>query len=153
VQKEFAKERKALSKYLSNDPLMFRFFTFFLFEEIPANNKKSDELYLKEVKRADIYVGLFGNEYRVENFKGISPTHAEYLEATKFSKYRLIFVKGSNDDLRSPKMNQLIKDTSGQVVRRRFNTIAELISLLYASLVQFLDERGLLRNEPLLKSV
>jgi hypothetical protein len=34
------------------------------------------------------------------------------------------------------------------LVRRRFNSIAELISLLYASLVQFLEKKKMLRNEP-----
>ena len=42
VQKEFAGERKALANYLRNDPLMRRCFKGFLFEEIPALDRRPD---------------------------------------------------------------------------------------------------------------
>ncbi|GHU12586.1 hypothetical protein FACS189449_06520 [Alphaproteobacteria bacterium] len=148
VQKEFIDERRALADYLANDSLMSRFFRFFLFEDIPAVDRKADALYLEEVNRSDIYVGLFGSEYGFENDDGLSPTHLEYLEATKNNKYRLIFVKGTEDFTRNPKMKNLIATVSDNLVRRRFNTAAELIPLLYASLIQFLEEKKLLRNEP-----
>jgi hypothetical protein len=73
VQREFAEERWALSNYLSNDPLMSRFFQFFLFEDIPANNRKADKLYVLEVMDSDIYIGLFGDEYGIENKDSLLP--------------------------------------------------------------------------------
>jgi ATP-dependent DNA helicase RecG len=43
VQKEFAAERRALRDYLHGDPLLRRFFDFFLFEEVPATDRRADE--------------------------------------------------------------------------------------------------------------
>ncbi|MDD3112305.1 MAG: DUF4062 domain-containing protein, partial [Methanofollis liminatans] len=66
VQKEFAGERAALRDYLRGDALMRRFFEVFLFEDVPAADRRTDDLYLDEVRRCDIYVGLFGNDYGSE---------------------------------------------------------------------------------------
>ena len=62
VQNEFAREREALRAYLREDPMMRRFFEVFLFEDVPATDRPPDELYLDEVERCDLYVGLFGKE-------------------------------------------------------------------------------------------
>ncbi|MFA7199317.1 MAG: DUF4062 domain-containing protein, partial [Methanoculleus sp.] len=56
VQKEFADERAALRDYLRGDALMRRFFEVFLFEDVPAADRRTDDLYLDEVRRCDIYV-------------------------------------------------------------------------------------------------
>ena len=67
VQKEFAEERMALRDYLLGDALLRRFFECFLFEEVPAADRRADEVYLDEVERCDIYLGLFGNDYGYEH--------------------------------------------------------------------------------------
>jgi hypothetical protein len=54
VQKEFAEERAALRDYLRGDPLFRRFFDVFLFEDVPAIDRRADEVYLHEVERCDI---------------------------------------------------------------------------------------------------
>src|SRR5437762_762618 len=126
VQKEFAEERAALETYLRGDALMRRFFEPFLFEEVPAADRRADELYLNEVERCDLYVGLFGIEYGFEDAAGISPTQREFDLATRLQKYRLIFVKGADDRQKHPKMQALIKSAGGQLIRRRFVTAAEL---------------------------
>ncbi len=148
VQKEFAEERAALRDYLRGDPLFRRFYDVFLFEDVPASDRRADEVYLHEVERCDIYVGLFGEEYGNEDEKGYSPTHREFDLATRLGKHRLIFVKGADDGGKAPKMQALIKMAGGQVVRRRFVSAAELISVVYASLVQYLDEHELIRSAP-----
>lgn len=51
VQKEFAGERKALREFLRGDPLLRRFFDIFLFEDVPAVDRRADEVYLNEVER------------------------------------------------------------------------------------------------------
>ncbi len=66
VQKGFAEERVALRDYLLGDPLR-RFFEFFLFEEVPAADRRADEVYLDEVERCDLYLGLFVNDYGYED--------------------------------------------------------------------------------------
>ena len=62
VQRELAQERKVLGDYLRNDQLMRRFFDVFLFEDVPASDRRPDALYLDEVEQSDLYVGLFGND-------------------------------------------------------------------------------------------
>jgi predicted HTH transcriptional regulator len=148
VQKEFARERKALRDFLRGDPLLRRFFDVFLFEDVPAIDRRADEVYLHEVKRCDIYVGLFGKEYGQEDEKGYSPTHMEFDLATRLGKHRLIFVKGADDGGKALKMQALIKEAGDQVVRRRFVSAAELVAAIYGSLVQYLDEHELLRSTP-----
>ena len=41
VQREFAKERKALAEYVRKDAILGRFFDVFLFEEVPAQERKA----------------------------------------------------------------------------------------------------------------
>lgn len=149
VQKEFAKERKALGEYLANDPLLRRFFDSFLFErDVPASDRRPDAVYLDEVRKCDLYVGLFGDEYGGENAEGLSPTQLEFNEATRLGKTRLIFVKGATDERKNPKMQALIRQVGTQLVRRRFQSSADLLPDVYASLVDYLEESRQLNRAP-----
>ena len=74
VQKELAVERRAVRDFVEGDALLRRFFTVFLFEDLPAGDQRADEVYLGEVDRCDVYVGLFGNDYGFEDAAGVSPT-------------------------------------------------------------------------------
>ena len=103
VQKELAAERCALKDYVNGDPLLCRFFEVFLFEDVPAADRRADHVYLEEVDQSLIYVGLFGDEYGREDADGISSTEREFDCATKAGKVRLIFVKGSDDANGIPK--------------------------------------------------
>ena len=93
VQSEFAKERKALAKYIREDALLGDFFEVFLFEEAPARNRSAQAVYLDEVEKCDVYLGLFGAKYGSRDTQGISPTEREYDHATELNKTRLAFVK------------------------------------------------------------
>ena len=135
VQKEFASERAALGAYLRADPLLRRFFEPFLFEEVPAADRRADEVYLDEVERCDVYVGMLGQEYGPVNADGLSPTQREFDLATLRHKHRLVFIKGSDDKQKDPKMQALIRRADGELIRRRFTTTPELIAGVYASLV------------------
>ena len=148
VQREFAQEREALRDYLRGDPLMRRFFDVFLFEDVPASDRRPDSLYLDEVDQSDIYVGLFGDDYGSEDSDGISPTEREFDQATASSIHRLIFIKGTNNDNRHPKMQALIRKAQTGLIRKRFNTSEELVTALYAALVEYLDSKDLVRSEP-----
>ena len=148
VQREFSRERERLRDYLRGDPLMRRFFEVFLFEDVPASDRRPDEVYLGEVDRCDIYVGLFGNEYGFEDAHGVSPTEREFDRATELAKHRLIFVMGADDGKRHPRMLDLIARAQAGLVRRRFATAAELVAGLYAALVQYLEAKELLRFGP-----
>ncbi len=148
VQREFADERRALADFIRGDPLLRRYFAAFTFEDLPATDRCADDVYLDEVDRCTVYVGLFGNEYGYEDSEGISPTEREFQRATKKRKFRLIFVKGADDKARHPKMLKLIRSASNQLVRRRFVGIPDLTAALYASLVEHLERKGLLRITP-----
>ena len=96
VQREFADERVALRDYVRGDPLLRRFFD--VFEDVPATDRRPDQLYLEEVERCDLYAGLFGNGYGFEDDQGLSPTEREFDRATDVGAHRLIFVKGEAED-------------------------------------------------------
>ncbi len=148
VQKELTPERKALRDFLRNDTLMHKFFDVFLFEDVPASDHRPDALYLNEVEQSDIYVGLFGNDYGFEDADGISPTERGFDQATATGIHRLIFVKGIDDNARHPKMQTLIRKAQAGLIRKRFNTPEELVTALYAALVEYLDSKELIRSEP-----
>jgi ATP-dependent DNA helicase RecG len=148
VQKELAAERRALKEYVHNDPLLRQFFEVFLFEDLPASGRRADEVYLGEVDRCDVYVGIFGDSYGFEDASGVSPTEREFDRATAAGKERLVFVKGTSDASRQPKMLALTQRASDQVVRRRFSTLPELTGGLYGSLVERLARTGEIRSLP-----
>ena len=148
VQKELQAERRAVADFVRGDALLRRCFDVFLFEDLPATDRRPDDVYLDEVARCAVYVGIFGNEYGQEDADGLSATEREFDRATKRGKFRLVFVKGTSDKKRHPKMLSLIRRASRQLTRRRFTGIPELMAQLYASLVQHLEEQGLLRTVP-----
>lgn len=148
VQKELNAERRAIKSFLQNDPLLRRFFDVFLFEDLPANDRRTDDVYLDEVENCDLYVGLFGNEYGSEDVKGISPTEREFDLATQKGKPRLIFVKGADDKARHPKMTKLIRKADSQLIRRRITDSNDLTAALYAALVEHMEQSGDLRTLP-----
>lgn len=146
VQKELAEERRAIREYVRGDALLGRFFDVFLFEDLPASDRRADDVYLDEVRRSVIYVGIFGNEYGSPDASGLSPTEREFDQATALGKTRLIFVKGADDTNRHPSMRALVAKAGVQLIRRRFTTIMELKDALYASLVEYLESRGTIQN-------
>jgi hypothetical protein len=149
VQKEFAQVRQDLKAFLLGDAVLQRFISeVFLFEDLPAKDRRVDEVYLKEVERCDIYLGLFGYEYGYEDQNGVSPTEHEYDHATGHKKTRLIYVWGSEEKKRAPKMRHLVSKASGQLVRRRVEDASALTAEVYASLVDHLDDMGALRVPP-----
>jgi len=153
VQKEFIGERQALKAYILNDALLSRFFDVFLFEDIPAKDRRADEVYLEEVRHCNIYLALLGNQYGIPDKAGFSPTHREFNEATNSGKYRIIFIKGTTDENRHQKMKQIIEAAGEQLIRRRFSEIEDLIAGIYASLVEYLAVKELLRVGPFDASV
>ena len=50
VQREFAKERKALADMIRNDMLLGTFFEVFLFERTMAQNRSAQSVYIGEVE-------------------------------------------------------------------------------------------------------
>ncbi|MCL2648253.1 MAG: DUF4062 domain-containing protein [Phycisphaerales bacterium] len=148
TQKELAAERRALKDYIEGDALLSEFFDVFLFEDMPASGRRADKVYLKEVGRCDIYLGLFGNDYGYEDADGVSPTEREFDRATDEDKERLIFIKGNKDSDRHPKMRNLVRKVGNQLIRRRFTETTDLIHAVYASLVDYLRRTGTIQGGP-----
>jgi hypothetical protein len=149
VQKEFAQQRLDLKAFLLGDAVLRRFVSeVFLFEEIPAKDRRADQLYLEEVERCDIYLGLFGYEYGNEDPQGLSATEKEYNLATRLGKTRLIYVWGSDEKKRAAKMKKLISKAGRALIRRRIEDASALTAEVYASLVDYLDTNGALRIPP-----
>ena len=148
AQKELAEERLALKEYIEGNALLKKFFEVFLFETMPAADRRADDAYLDEVDHCDLYVGLFGDEYGSEDRGEISPTEREFDRATKQGKTRLIYVKGIDDSRRHPKMAALIRKAGSQLVRRRFAGVPDLTTAVYASLVEYLQRQGIILTRP-----
>lgn len=148
VQKEFAHERQWLCDYIRQDALLGKFFSPFIFEEMPAANLSAQEAYLTEVERCNIYIGILGYKYGFEDNSGISPTEREYDKATAESKYRLVFIRKTASDRREPKQQKFVAKAENAVVRKSFIDYEELRSGVYAALVHYLEQKEYLRILP-----
>ena len=147
-QEEFAAERKAIDEHVENDPLLRRYCEVFLFENQPAVDRPPDAVYLSEVEKCDVYVGLFGQTYG-SVVDGVSPTEREFDHATKLGKKRLIFVKEGDEESRDPRMTDLIRRAEGDVVWAKFRGSASLCAALSEAMVEFLSDEGRLRSRRL----
>ncbi|MBQ3747668.1 MAG: DUF4062 domain-containing protein, partial [Kiritimatiellae bacterium] len=76
--------------------ILGKFFEVFLFEEVPAQERKADGVYLAEVDDCDIYLGIFGHTYGNVDSNGVSATEREYLRAAKRQKVRICFDSGES---------------------------------------------------------
>ena len=147
VQKEFAEERRLLKRYLSKNPAYRRFFDTFVFEEdVVAADRRTDEVYLEELGKCDIYLGLIGREYGFEDAEGVSPTEREFDEATRLGLTRLLFVLDHGQ--RHPKETAFLKKISTSLIRAKCSDPAQLLLEIYASLDGMLVEQGAYRMGP-----
>ncbi len=148
VQKELQAERRAVKNFVANNVLLSEYFDVFLFEDICAKSKPAESIFLKEVRGSDIYIGILGQVYGTVGNKKMSPTEQEYREAKKLNKTVLFYIKGANGDTdkkRDAGIRRLIKevgDAREGFVRKRFQNVDELTNLIYASLIDFLREEG-----------
>ncbi len=149
VQKEFQQVRKDLKAFLEGDAFLHRFISeVFLFEELPARDRRADQVYLEQVKRCDLYLGIFGYEYGHEDKDGISPTEREYDYAGKLGKTRLIYVWGTDEKQRADKMKMLVQKAGSELIRRRVEDMSALTTEVYASLIDYLEGKGALHVTP-----
>ena len=148
VQKELATERRALKDFVHNDPLLKQHFEVFLFEDLPAQDQRADAVYLDEVDRCALYVGVFGVDYGSTDAEGVSPTEREFDRATAQGKERLIYVKGADDAGHDPKMIALVRKAGEELIRKRVSSTPELTTALYASLIDHLQRTGIIRHLP-----
>ena len=92
VQSEFSSERKALVAYLRSDVLLGKFFSPFIFEELPSMDSSAQQVFMKEVAHSTVYLGLIGSKYGFKDSEGVSPTEREFDEALRLNKTKFIFL-------------------------------------------------------------
>ena len=136
-----------LFDYLMDDPILSKFFVPFIFEDYPATGRSTSTVYLKEVEKSDIYLGILGDEYGFQNKAGLSPTEQEYNLAHKLHKDCLIYIKRDSSK-RQAKEKTFIQKVEADVVRRTFDNYEELKAAVYKSLALYLEEKELFRLVP-----
>ena len=150
VQAEFRTERRELKAFLTGDPILKDFVSsVFLFEDVPADQRPPDGVYLPELERTDIYIGLFGQSYGSVGADGISPTEREYDAARARGLVQWIyFLDKPSASGPDPRMAALRDKAGGRHTRRRVDSVQGLLREVYAAFVEFLRQRRLLVNEP-----
>lgn len=149
VQKELAAERQAIRDFVRGNRLLGKYFDVFIFEDLPAKNRRPDDLYLDRVEACSVFIALFGSEYGWEDPKdGLSPTEREFNRATELSRHRLLFLKNIGKAKAHPKMVALANRAKSELVYKRFDSAADLTSLVYDSLIEYLEERGTIQSKP-----
>ena len=148
AQKELKAERRAVKEFIDKDVLLSEYFGVFLFEDAPAKSKSAEKAYIEEVRKSDIYICILGQEYGGAGRKALSPTEAEFHEAKAKHKEILIYIKGDSADDKTrdvgiQKFIKEIRDSKRGFSYKRFKDTLELARLVYASLIDFLKEEGI----------
>ena len=149
VQREFAEERQRLKRYIEANPILRRFFEVFVFEtDVPPTDMRTDEVYLAEVAKCDVYVALVGRDYGFEDAAGVSPTEREYDEATRLGKRRIVLVDQECDAERCEKEAAFLKKISAELTWHGYNNENELLNWLIAALDKVLSDEKVYRELP-----
>lgn len=123
VQREFANARNQLASFINNDPYWSQFFYAFIFENLPASQRRPSDIYLGEIDKCAIYLGIFGLRYGRLNEDGISATEQEYDYAIEIGRDPLVFIKKLTPKARRAKrMQALIRKASARTYTTFRNT-------------------------------
>lgn len=150
VQKELADERKAIRDFIQGNRLLGKHFDVFIFEDLPAKSRRPDDLYLDRVEACSVFIAMFAAEYGWEDPQdGISPTEREFKRASELGRPRLLFLKNT-DNCTEPhlKMAALTNRAKAELIYKRFNNAGDLTPLLYDSLIEYLEDRGIIQSKP-----
>ena len=151
VQKELKEERFAVKELVAQNALLEKYFTVFLFEDLPAKSKPSEKVYLKKVSESDILLLLLGKEYGQTGTDGLSAIEREFNKAVEKHLKILVFLSGRNDSTRDRRIRNLIREIrrpdSGYVYKE-FNDTFDLKEYVFNSLVELLDDEGILAKFP-----
>ncbi len=151
VQKELEVERLAIKELVTQNALLKRYFSIFLFEDLSARSKSARRTYLEEVAQSDVLVLLLGREYGATDSDGLSATENEFRKAVEHDLKILAFIKRENRSARDRRVRKLMKEIerpeSGYVYKK-FDDTSELKEHVYNSLLMLLEEDGFLRKAP-----
>lgn len=127
------------SKELPFKPVMFEYFG-----SHPSSPKQTS---LEHVRDSDIFVGIFGERYGsfLPN-EGVSITEREYMEAKKFGKYILSYVKEIEEIKREEKLRDFLKkigDIEKGYTFSKFKNQYELKEKIISDLLKYYQRFGL----------
>ena len=101
VQKEFERERAAIKRMIESDPILKPHFNVFVFEiDAPVSDKSTQQVYLEESEKSDIYLVLIGNRYGYCREGELSPTEREFDKARELGLTKLVMVRGKDNSKR-----------------------------------------------------
>ena len=121
VQKEFEHERAAIKRMIESDPILKPYFTVFVFEiDAPASDKSTQQVYLGEIEKSDIYLVLIGNRYGYCREGELSPTEQEFDKARELGLTKLVMVRGSDNSKREDREARFLDKVSKERVRVRY---------------------------------
>jgi hypothetical protein len=125
---EFSQERAAIAYQIS----LIKEFDINAAESWGAGSATVEEIYLQEVRKSHIYIGLFGKEYSIA-------TSQEYEEAYK-NPYRqkLIYIKKAVE--RAPQLVELIKTLHLRHKPYLFESLGNLLPQLRLDLISALEQ-------------
>ncbi len=153
VQEELKEERFAIKEIGTQNILLKKYFSAFLFENLPAKSKSAEKVYLKKVAESDILLLILGMEYGQIGSDGISATEREFRKAIEKNLKILVFIKSNNNSKRDRRVVKLIKEIKSKYIYKKFKNVPHLKDCVYNSLVEFLEEEGVLAKFPFDSSI
>lgn len=155
VQKEFERERAAIKRMIESDPILSSYFEAFVFEiDAPATDKTTQQVYLNEIEKSDIYLVLIGNKYGYCGEEEFSPTEQEFDKAQELGLPKLVMVRGTDNSKREEREARFLEKVSNGRVRVRFQeadseqVIADLLDEVRNSLRDIMLDDGILSEKP-----
>lgn len=142
VQSEFAHARTVLASFINNDPYWSEFFYAFIFENLPASQRSPQDIYLGEIDRSVIYLGIFGLRYGRLNSVGISATELEYDHAIEIGLDPLIFVKELTPRARRAQRMQALIRKAGNYTYTSFRNVDQLCLEVHRSLLYWQQDQS-----------
>ena len=155
VQKEFEHERAAIKRMIESDPILKPYFTVFVFEiDAPASDKSTQQVYLGEIEKSDIYLVLIGNRYGYCREGELSPTEQEFDKARELGLTKLVMVRGSDNSKREDREARFLDKVSKERVRVRYQdaepeqAVDDLLDEVRNSLRDIMLDDGILSEKP-----
>ncbi len=151
VQRELKEERFAVKEIITLNTFLKKYFDVFLFEDLPAKSKPAEKVYLGKVSESDILLLLLGKEYGQPSPDGLSATEREFRKAVERNLKILVFLRGEDDSTRDRRVRNLIREIkrpgSGYTYDE-FNGTSDLKECVFNSLVELLEDDGILARLP-----
>ena len=152
VQKEFEKERAAIKMMIARDPFVCEHYSSFVFEiDAPAADKTTQQVYLNEIEKSDVYLLLVGDKYGFEDADGISPTEREYDRAVELGLPIVVLVRGTDNSNREEKERRFLDRVSSGRTRVRYqptDDAGDLLNEVRSSIRELMMDDGLLSDLP-----